>query len=336
MKRLRAILLFFVLAAFVAVGVAGWMAWRWTDTPVTMQAEKVDFIVDPGSGPQAVARTLNKAGVEVHQRGFAWLARYLEQDKLLKAGAYEARQGDTPRTILARIAGGEMSQRQVTFVEGWSYRQIRAALRAHPDIKQTLEGVSDAQLLEKLDVQAPNPEGLFFPDTYLFNPGNSDYEILRRAYLAQQQVLEQVWAQREEGLPLATPYEALILASIIEKETGHEPERVRVGGVFINRLRVGMPLQTDPTVIYGMGEAYQGRIRKRDLQTDTPWNTYTRSGLPPTPIASPGRASLLAAVQPEAHNFFYFVSRGDGTSQFSANLADHNRAVARFILGRNP
>ncbi len=336
MKTLRILFLAVVLPLVLVAGGLTAAAWWWVERPLDLPAERVDFVVDPGSGPYAVARTLNQAGIAVHPRAFAWLARLSERDTLLKAGGYEARQGDSAWTLLDRIARGEMSQRQLTLVEGWSYRQIRAALRAHPDVKQTLDGVSDAALLERLSVQALNPEGLFFPDTYVFTPGTSDYELLRQAYAAQQRELEQAWAQRDPDLPLATPYEALILASIIEKETGHGPERTRVGGVFINRLRVGMLLQTDPTVIYGMGEAYQGRIRKRDLQTDTPWNTYTRAGLPPTPIASPGRAALVAAVQPETHKFFYFVSRGDGTSQFSNNLAEHNRAVARYILGRNP
>ena len=335
MKIMR--LLFLAAASMVLLaGAAAGLAWWWVERPLALPADRVDFVVQPGSGPYAVARAINQAGIDVDPRAFAWLARLTERDTALKAGGYEARRGDTVWTLLDRIARGEMSQRQLTLVEGWSYRQIRAALRAHPDIRQTLEGVSDATLLERLDVQALNPEGLFFPDTYVFTPGTTDFDILRSAHEAQKTQLAQVWAQRAEGLPLATPYEALILASIIEKETGQTDERARVAGVFVNRLRTGMLLQTDPTVIYGMGDAYQGRIRKRDLQTDTPWNTYTRSGLPPTPIASAGKASLMAAVRPEPHEFYYFVSRGDGTSQFSASLSEHNRAVSRYILGRKP
>lgn len=325
-----------LLSMVLLAGAAAGLAWWWVERPLKLPAERVDFVVQPGSGPYAVAGAINQAGIDVNPRAFSWLARLTERDTALKAGGYEARQGDTAWTLLDRIARGEMSQRQLTMVEGWSYRQIRAALRAHPDVKQTLEGVSDATVLERLDVQALNPEGLFFPDTYVFTPGTTDFDILRRAHEAQKTQLAQAWAQREDGLPLATPYEALILASIVEKETGQNAERGRVAGVFVNRLRTGMLLQTDPTVIYGMGESYQGRIRKRDLQTDTPWNTYTRAGLPPTPIASPGRAALLAAVRPEAHEYFYFVSRGDGTSQFSTSLGEHNRAVSRYILGRNP
>ncbi len=214
--------------------------------------------------------------------------------------------------------------------------QIRQALRENPDVKQTLGDISDEALMERLGSDIKHPEGLFFPDTYIFTPGSSDYDLLRRAYQEGQRILDDTWAKRQADLPLSTPYEALVLASIIEKETGHGPERRRVSGVFTNRLKIGMLLQTDPTVIYGMGDAYQGRIRKRDLQTDTPWNTYTRPGLPPTPIAAAGRAALLAAVQPEQHKFLFFVSRGNGTSEFSVNLSEHNRNVSRYILGQTP
>jgi len=244
-------------------------------------------------------------------------------------------------TLLARIARGDVVQRQITFLEGWTYRQIRAALAAHPDVEQTLAPIKDnrdnrddARLLSELAAPHPHPEGLFFPDTYRFAPGTADVAILRMAWQAQARALAAAWAARAPDLPLASPYEALILASIIEKETGLADERARVAGVFINRLRLGMRLQTDPTVIYGLGDAYDGRIRTRDLRRDTPWNTYTRPGLPPTPIAAPGRAALWAAVRPEAHKYLYFVARGDGSSAFAVNLAAHNRNVRQYILGR--
>jgi len=332
MKRIL-VLLFVVVPLLVAAACSA-AAWLWLKRPLDLPAERVDFIVAQGSSPLAVARTLNGAGIDVDERAFVWLARLSGRDRLIKAGGYEAARGDTVWTLLERMARGDMTQKQITLVEGWTYKQIRQAVRNQPDVRQTLEGVGDADLLARLGSEASSPEGLFFPDTYVFTPGTSDYDILRRAYGAQQQELQQAWAAREPGLPLQTPYQALILASLIEKETGHGPERARIGGVFVNRLRLGMPLQTDPAVIYGMGDAYQGRIRKRDLQADTPWNTYTRSGLPPTPIASPGRAALMAAVQPELHKFLYFVSRGDGTSEFSSDLTGHNRNVARYITGR--
>ncbi|AUL47312.1 aminodeoxychorismate lyase [Bordetella trematum] len=333
-KRFGFYFLLLALIAVLAAAIAAGGAWYWVNKPMQLSADRVDFVVDPGATPRAIARTLNEAGVPVWEPGFVWLARLSERDKLIKAGGYQAINGDSPWLLLERLARGDMSQRQITFPEGWTYRQIRLALREHPDVKQTLGEVSDAQLLQRLGSTHTSPEGLFFPDTYVFTPGSTDYDILRRAYQEGQRVLQQAWEQRQPDLPFTTPYEALIMASIIEKETGHGPERGRISGVFSNRLRLGMLLQTDPTVIYGMGDAYQGRIRRRDLQTDTPWNTYTRPGLPPTPIASPGRAALLAAVQPERHKFLYFVSRGNGTSEFSVNLSEHNRNVARYILGQ--
>ncbi|AZY49136.1 endolytic transglycosylase MltG [Bordetella avium] len=333
-KRIAFYFLLLLLLAVLAAAGAAASAWYWAQQPIKLQADRVDFVVDPGATPRAIARTLNAAGVPVWEPGFVWMARLSDMDKLIKAGGYQAINGDSPWMLLQRMARGDMSQRQITFVEGWTYRQIRAALRENPDVKQTLGETSDEALMDRLGSAIKQPEGLFFPDTYVFTPGSSDYDILRRAYEEGQRVLAATWERRDPDLPMATPYEALIMASIIEKETGHGPERARISGVFANRLRLGMLLQTDPTVIYGMGDAYQGRIRRRDLQTDTPWNTYTRAGLPPTPIASAGRAALLAAVQPEKHKFLYFVSRGNGTSEFAANLSEHNRNVSRFILGQ--
>lgn len=326
-----AVLLVMVVAAAAACGAA----WLWVNQPLQIGADRIDFVIDPGSSPRGVARSVNAAGVVLWEDGFVWMARLSGRDKLIKAGGYQAIKGDTPWLLLERLARGDVNQRQVTFVEGWTFKQIRQALRENPDVKQTLGDMDDADLLRRLGSDASSMEGLIFPDTYLFTPGSTDFDLLRRAYQEGQRVLTQTWARHAPGLPVATPYEALILASIIEKETGHGPDRARVAGVFVNRLRDGMPLQTDPTVIYGMGDTYQGRIHKRDLAVDTPWNTYTRAGLPPTPIASPGRAALLAAVQPEQHNFLYFVSRGNGTSEFSATLTDHNRNVSRYILGHD-
>jgi len=335
MKKLCFYFLLACLGVVLLAAVAAGGAWTWVNRSLELPAEKVEFIVAPGSTPRAVARAMNDAGIPIWEDGFAWLARLSERDKLIKAGGYEARAGDSPWLLLDRLARGDMVQRQITFLEGWTYAQFRQALRANPDVKQTLGDTGDAALMARLGSSIKEPEGMFFPDTYVFTPGTSDFDLLRRAYQQQQQVLAEAWAERQPDLPLHSPYEALILASIIEKETGHGPERTRVAGVFVNRLRQGMMLQTDPTVIYGMGERYQGRIRRADLQADTPWNTYTRAGLPPTPIAAAGRASLLAAVQPERHKYLYFVSRGNGTSEFSANLSEHNRNVARYILGRN-
>ncbi len=335
MTKFKILILYpLLLVALIAAGLSA-AAWYWAEHPVAMDSERADYVVESGSRPRAIAQLMNKSGIHINEDAFVALARLSGRDTLLKAGAYEAVRGDTPRALLERMANGDMTQTQITLVEGWTYQRIRQALRESPQIKQTLESVPDDALLQKLGAPESSPEGLFYPDTYVFVPGSSDFDILRRAYHAQQQLLEAAWDERDPQLPLETPYQALILASIVEKETGHSSDRDRVAGVFINRLRLNMPLQTDPTVIYGMGDAYQGRIRKKDLTTDTPWNTYTRSGLPPTPIASAGRAALWAALHPETHKFLYFVSRGDGTSEFSSSLLDHNRAVAKYILGRH-
>lgn len=334
MNRFKRFVLWVLLLAFIAMAGISAAFWYWANRPVTLGAERVDYQVEMGSRPRSVAQAMSKAGIDMNADAFVLLARLTGRDTLIKAGAYEAVKGDTPSVLLQRMADGDMTQTSLALIEGWSYRRIRQALRENPNIKQTLGDITDAQLLARLGSAYGSPEGLFYPDTYVFVPGTSDYDILRRAYLAQEKLLAAMWEQRAPNLPIQTPYEALILASIIEKETGDGADRARVAGVFVNRLRLGMPLQTDPTVIYGMGDAYQGRIRKKDLTTDTPWNTYTRSGLPPTPIASSGKASLYAALHPEQHKFLYFVSRGDGTSEFSESLSSHNRAVSKYILGQ--
>ncbi len=348
MNTLSKFLLFVVLPLLLAVLAAVGSAYYWVHRPLPLPADNVDILVPPGATPASISRLLNQAGIPVNTQAFVAMARLGELDKTLKAGGYQIRKGDSAWLVLKRMAQGDMTQRQLTIVEGWNLRQIRAALTQHPDIKQTLAGVSDAALLERLGAPAadilrgqdPAPasyvEGLLFPDTYIFPIGTTDLDILQRAAHAQQGVLDRAWETRQEGLPFKTPYDALILASIIEKETGRPSDRARIAGVFINRLRLNMPLQTDPTVIYGMGEAYSGKIRKQDLQTDTPWNTYTRVGLPPSPIASVGRAALNATLQPEKHSYLYFVSKGDGSSAFSSTLPEHNKNVSTYILGRKP
>ncbi|AFK62544.1 hypothetical protein TKWG_11740 [Advenella kashmirensis WT001] len=332
MKLFKYIILsFFICALLLAAGLAG-KVWHWTKTPAPMSADVIDYSVPRGSTIASVAQNMVAAGIRIEPYLFVMYARYTGQDRQLKAGAYEAKRGDTPVDLLTRMASGQTSKSQFQIIEGWSYRQIRTTLKNNPNITHTLDNLNDAQLLEKLGAPYDSPEGLFFPDTYVFVPGDTDMDILRRAYTEGQKRLAAVWDARDSNLPLKTPYEALILASIIEKETGHEQDRRRVAGVFINRLEKRMLLQTDPTVIYGMKEAYRGVITRNDLTTDTPWNTYTRGGLPPTPIASPGLLSLQAAVHPERHKYLYFVSRGDGTSEFSEDLRGHNRNVNTYIL----
>lgn len=330
---IKAILGVFVAALLAVAAVVGGI-WYWSNAPVSIKDDVARYKVETGSGIRAIARAMNASGITVQEDLFVLIARLNKFDTQIKAGTYEAAVGDSPLTLLERMAKGDMLLTRMTLPEGWTYAQIREALRVNPDVRQTLGDISHEELLELLGLEGDSPEGWFYPDTYVFAPDTSDIDILRRAVESQKAMLEQLWEKRAPDLPLKSPYEALILASIIEKETGHAEDRARVSGVFINRLRIGMPLQTDPTVIYGMGDKYQGRIRKSDLQTDTPWNTYTRSGLPPTPIASSGRAALEAALNPEKHKFLFFVARGDGTSQFSENLRQHNSAVSKYILGR--
>jgi UPF0755 protein len=334
-KLLRlTIWLLIVCLALLGAGIGGAAWWGWK-RPVPMQTPVVDYIIDMGSTPRQIAQAMEAAGIQINPHAFVWLARLSGRDKLLKAGAYEARAGDTPWMLLERMANGDMTQARLTFPEGWTFAQMRAALDADPQVRHDALGLDDAAIARKLGLDDTSLEGLFYPDTYVFTPGSSDLDILRRAAQAGRQTLDRLWAERDRDLPLETPYQALILASIVEKETGHGGDRARIAGVFINRLRIGMPLQTDPSVIYGMGDRYQGRLRKKDLEQDTPWNTYTRAGLPPTPIANPGKAALMAATHPERHDYLYFVSRGDGTSEFSKNLSAHNQAVGKYILKRN-
>jgi UPF0755 protein len=337
MKWLFRSLLWLFLLSLLAAGSVSVLAYYWVYQPLKLPTEKVDIRVPPGAGPSRVANLLVEHGISIHPQVFVALARISERDRSIKAGGYEIRQGDSLWDVLDRMAKGEFSHRQVAFIEGWTLRQITDTVAKHPDISQTIpaEILADpVGLARHLEVEHSHLEGLIFPDTYVFAVGTPADEILKQALQAQQDILQKAWETRSPDLPLKTPYEALILASIVEKETGREDERARIAGVFVNRLRVGMPLQTDPTVIYGMGDLYQGRIRKADLRRDTPWNTYTRSGLPPTPIASASRASLQAALHPEKHDYFYFVARGDGSSAFAKNLTDHNRNVAKFILGK--
>jgi UPF0755 protein len=327
------------ISLFVFLGLSAGLviggAYYWANSPLILSKPTIDIRIPQGVTPNRVAQIIQQSGVDMPPQAFVWLSRITGQDKLIKAGGYQVVQGESALGLLDRLARGDVTNRQVTFIEGWNLAQIRAALAAHPDIDVTLGDITEQpELAQKLGVDSNYLEGLVFPDTYVFPVGSTDQEILQNAIVAQQTILDQAWAERAPDLPLKTPQEALILASIIEKETGHGEERARIAGVFVNRLRVGMPLQTDPTVIYGMGDKYQGKIRKVDLQTDTPWNTYTRKGLPPTPIAAVSRASLEAALNPEDHIYFYFVSKGNGTSAFAKNLAEHNRNVSTYILGK--
>lgn len=329
---LRLLFKLIVLVAAVAGLVAAAVAWM----PIPLASSPLDFHIERGSSLKSVARQVNEAGVKVPPLALEMLGRVTHSASMIKAGSYEVHEGVTLWALLAKLTRGDTSQGELAVIEGWTFRQLRDKLDAHPDLRHDTAGLSDADLLRRLEIPESHPEGLFLPDTYLFDKRSSDIELLRRAYKAMQTRLAQEWPLRDAGLPYRSPYEALIMASIIEKETGRAEDRPMVAAVFVNRLRRGMLLQTDPSVIYGMGSAFEGNIRRRDLLTDTPYNTYTRPGLTPTPIALPGTAALRAALHPAASEALYFVARGDGSSQFSATLDEHNQAVNRYILKRAP
>jgi UPF0755 protein len=331
-RTLKWVVALLSIGALIAA-VAAVSAWRYYERALPLEKDSVVVRIAPGSSARAIARTLQEAGVGVNADAFVAVARATGATESLRAGRYEIVRGMSLHALVEKLRSGDVLRERLTVVEGWTYRELRAALAAHPELKQDSRSMSDAQLLRAIGAEEAHPEGLFAPDTYVFDPGSSDLDVLRRAYRAQTAILRKAWESRAEGLPFKTPYEALILASIIEKETGRGAERARIAGVFVNRLRRGMLLQTDPTVIYGLGERFDGNLRKRDLLTDSPYNTYTRAGLPPTPIALPGRAAIEAALNPEPTAALYFVARGDGSSHFSETLAEHNRAVVKFQLG---
>lgn len=318
-----------LLLAFAGLGFIGLVV-AFASRPLPLKSTPLEFEIPPGLSLSAASRRMSDAGLGFAPWQFSLLGRALGRASDVKAGSYLVEQGITPMGLLDKLTRGDVTQGELLLVEGRSFRQLRAALDASPDLRHETAGLSDAELLAKLQINAPHPEGLFFPDTYLFPKQSSDLDVLRRAAKAMDRHLAEEWNSRAEGLPYRTPYEALIMASIVEKETGKPVDRPQIAAVFINRLRAGMLLQTDPTVIYGLGERFDGNLRRVDLQTDTPWNTYTRTGLPPTPIAMPGLASLRAALHPPVSDKFYFVARGDGTSEFSHSLDEHNRAVYRY------
>ena len=324
---------FFLLIILAVLALGAGAAW-WLHAPLGMDKDTVDLSIEPGTSPRGVARAVADAGVQVDPRVlYAWF-RVSGQDRQIRAGSYELDRGTTPRSLLQKLVRGDEALRSVTLVEGWNFRQMRAALAASEQLKPDTAGLSNEAIMVALGRPGVHPEGRFFPASYTYAKGSSDLAVMRRAMQAMDKKLDAAWSQRQADTPLKSADEALILASIIEKETGRASDRPLVAGVFTNRMRIGMPLQTDPTVIYGMGDAFDGNLRKRDLQTDTPWNTYTRGGLPPTPIAMPGKAALLAAVQPGQTRALYFVAKGDGTSHFSPSLEEHNRAVNQYQRGR--
>jgi UPF0755 protein len=330
---LRRPLLAVLTGALIIATAVGADFYAFIHAPVALQQEALHYEIVPGRSFKRLARDLHEQGVISRPLYWTVLAKLTHRADKIKAGEYRIEIPFTPAQLLAHFVAGKTVQFSLTVPEGWTYRQLRAALAEHSKVTQTLGKGDD--VMAGLGAPGMDPEGWFYPDTYLFPKGVSDREVLRRGYEAMQHRLEEAWAGREQGLPLKTPYEALILASIVEKETAAPQERPEIASVFISRLRQGMRLQTDPTVIYGLGEDYDGDIRYRDLKRNTPYNTYVHKGLPPTPIALPGGAALDAVLHPAPSRALYFVAKGDGRHHFSETYEQHRKAVIRFQLGGN-
>ncbi len=304
-------------------------AW-WLWFPISLPQAVAEVSIEPGTSPKEVAAAVAKGGVPINATLLYLWFRLSGQSRQIRAGSYEWTGQASPWQILRKLVRGDQSSGSVTIVEGWNIRQVREALRKADNLKPESAKLSDAQLMQALERPGVHPEGRFFPDTYTYSKGSTDLAVLRRAMRSMDSHLAAAWEQRNTKVPLRTPEQALILASIVEKETGLLSDQGQISAVFHNRLILGMRLQTDPTVIYGMGARFEGNIRKSDLTTDTPYNTYTRDGLPPTPISMPGKAALHAALHPAPSKALFFVARGDGSSEFSATLEEHNRAVNKY------
>ncbi len=329
-RLLRRALGLVVASALLGAAITYW----WVNAPLRLNAPMVDLSIEPGTSPREVATVVARSGVDVPPSLlYAWF-RLSGQARQIRAGSYELQGDVSPRSLLQKIVLGDEASRSVTLVEGWNFRQVRDALKRAENLRPDTAALNDAQLMLQLGRPGVAPEGRFFPDTYTYSKGASDLAVLQRALRAMDARLATVWAQRNPRVPLQNPDQALTLASIIEKETGRTSDQPQISAVFHNRLLIGMRLQTDPSVIYGLGTAFDGNLRRADLLADTPFNTYTRTGLPPTPIAMPGRQALHAAVHPASSRALYFVARGDGSSVFSDTLDAHNRAVNQFQRGK--
>ncbi|MEP7138595.1 MAG: endolytic transglycosylase MltG [Caldimonas sp.] len=326
MRALRLVLVLVLVAALSAALAAGY----WLTRPLSLAGDAAELSIEPGRTPRDIADGWVRAGVRTSPLALYEWFRWSGKARLIRAGSYEIAAGTTPIRLLEKMVRGDETLAAVRLNEGWTFRQIRAELARAEALKPSIATMSDADVMTAIGAPGLSPEGRFQPDTYAYSKGSSDIAVLKRAYRAMEKHLALAWNERDPTTPLKSPEEALTLASIVEKETGVVSDRGKVAGVFVNRLRIGMPLQTDPTVIFGLGASFDGNLRKRDLAADTPYNTYTHVGLPPTPIAVPGKAALLAAVHPEPTRALYFVARGDGSSEFSETLAEHNRAVNRY------
>lgn len=336
------ILFVLLLLGLGAAAAFGWHDYRrFTDSPLPIARADATLDVARGASYRDIVAQLRREGLAaagwLDDLRWRALGRELGVAGRLHAGEYALPPGLTPRELLRRMEAGEVVQHRFTIIDGWTFKQLRTVLANEQGLAQTLPSLSDEEVAKKFGIADGRPEGWFLPETYSFVKGESDADVLGRAYAAMKKALDKAWAGRDAGsVKLGDPYQALILASIVEKETGRPDERPLIAGVFLRRLQFGMRLQTDPTVIYGLGASYDGNIRKRDLEADTPYNTYTRDGLPPTPIALPGVPALEAAMHPAPGDALYFVARGDGSHQFSPTLDEHNRAVQKYQLRRNP
>ncbi len=319
------------LSLLVTAALAGWLAY-YAVSSLKLQPNSQEITIQPKSGLKSIANQLVQQGVLTEPWRFIIIAKALHKESYLQAGDYTLNRNVTPYQLLLSLNHGKATQGSVTFIEGRTFAQMRSKLEKNDAVKQTITVLSESEILRKIGSEYTVAEGLFFPDTYYFDRNTADTVMLQRSYVAMKSKLDDAWSKRAAGLPYKNSYQALIMASIVEKETGKASERPMIAGVFINRMRIGMRLQTDPTVIYGMGAQYNGNIRKKDLMTDTPYNTYTRNGLPPTPIAMPGLASIEAALHPASTKALYFVGKGDGSHAFSNSLEEHNRAVVKYQL----
>ncbi len=324
------------IAAILLAGLAGILVWshyrEFLETPLTLPEQGMVLNVPQGMSLGKLAYQLEQQKILEDARLLRLYGHLNPEATQIKSGEYQLPAGLTPVALLDFLVAGKTISHSVTLVEGWTFAQMMQAVHEHPELSHSLKGLSSEEIMQRLGYEEEHPEGRFFPDTYLYPRGFSDFELLKRAHARMEEILAQAWARRPENFPLKSPYELLILASIVEKETGKAGERDRIAGVFLRRLKKGMKLQTDPTVIYGMGDRYKGNIRRKDLRESTPYNTYVIPGLPPTPICMPGRESIFAVVNPVDEKALYFVAKGDGSHQFSATLKQHNTAVRKYQL----
>lgn len=325
----------FAALSLVVAGITLVDMYRVLGQDLEFEGDEYVIVLEPGATLSGTVRRLARDGVLEHPQRLVRYARITGEPVDVKAGEYALVSGIDARRMMRLLASGRTVQHVFTIIEGWTFHQLRAAIEAHPVLTPTITGMGDERVMDRLGRPGAHPEGMFYPDTYLFPRGTTDLQLLERALAAMERALQAAWERRDGGLPYASPYDALVMASIIEKEARLAEERVIIAGVFVRRLQRGMRLQTDPAVVYGLGPEFEGRLRTRHLREDTPYNTYTRHGLPPTPIAIPGSGAIEAAMHPEPGDALFFVARGDGSHHFSATLEEHLRAVARYQLGRS-